>query len=427
MQLTDAKIRGAKPKKASFRLNDGQGLFLIVNPSGSRQWQFRYRFVGRERTLSLGGYPQVSLREARSRHQSSLSSVEDGIDPSTEKKKKRLLATYRMRNTFECVTEEWLERNTEVWSEKHRLRVLNRLKNDILPFLGNRPIADIEPIELLEVIRKIERRGAHYLARRSLQVCSAIFTYAVVTARMSSNPAAGLVTALKPHVEAHLPMFELDEFPSFLGAFADLVSSEQNRIAFRLLLLTAVRTGELRHAKWSHLNLEKRVWRIPAILTKMRRDHLVPLSSQAVRLISDLKALTGESEFLFPSQQKRAKQVMSENTINSMIHRMGYKGRIVGHGFRSLFSTALNENGFNRDAIERQLAHVERNKVRAAYNRAEYLDERRRLMQWWADFVDENDPAWAGLATRKSHGEATVDSGAQVISINQFQIGFCNQ
>ena len=388
MLLSDAKIRNATPKQNSYRLNDGEGLFLIVRPSGGKHWQFRYRFLNKEKTLSLGKYPLVTLLEARERKSDSLRLIADGTDPSNQRKRDKLTALHREKVTFQLVAKEWHEMNVGTWSQGHAAETWGRLKNHILPSIGSMAIAEIEPLELLAVIRKIEATGATHMSHRVLQICGAVYNYAIITGRTQHNITIGLSKALKPHRQQHFPTLSAHELPGFFRAFADLVTSEQNRLAFKLLLLTALRQGELRYARWVDVDFVMREWRIPAGNTKMRTEHIVPLSWQAVSLLGYLRSLTGGSEWLFPSQCGYRHEVMSENTVNQMIHRMGYKGRIVGHGFRSLFSTVLNEHGFNRDAIERQLAHMERDSVRAAYNRAEYLDARRELMQWWADFLD---------------------------------------
>lgn len=387
MILTDAKIRATKPNGKTFRLGDGEGLFLVVRPNGNKHWQLRYRFLDKEKTLSLGKYPRVNLAEARDKKIDSLRLIDSGKDPSANRKQEKALAIFRDRNSFGAVTEEWLERNRSVWSEKHSKKVKCRLDNHIIPKLGSRPIAEIAPLEMLSVVQEIETKGATFSAHRCLQMCGAIFNFAIITGRVQHNVTIGLNKALRPHREKHHPTLRVQELPEFLKALEELHTTEQNKLAFKLLLLTAVRTGEMRHSKWIDVDIEAKEWRIPAEITKMRTEHIVPLSRQSISILEKLHRITGHQEWLFPNQQRQKHPVMSENTINHMIDRMGYKGRIVGHGFRSLFSTVLNENGFNRDAIERQLAHMERNSVRAAYNRAEYMPERRELMQWWGDFV----------------------------------------
>ena len=387
MLLSDAKIRKEGGGNKSAKLNDGDGLYLLIHNNGSKYWQFRYTFGDKAKVLSIGKYPTVSLAEARERKVDAQRLLRDFIDPSAHKQQQKKIVAYQQRNTFYAVAEEWLDRNRGIWTPRHADRTWRRLENHVFPELGKRPVAEIKPIDLLWVMQKVESTGVTDTCGRVLRICSSIFRYAVVTGRVEHNPALNLKGALKPYRETHFPSLRAREIPDFLGALDRLKTSEQNRIAFRMLLMTAVRSGELRFGKWVDIDLEAREWRIPAEAMKMREEHIVPLSNQVLSLLERLKAITGHQEWLFPSQQGRVHAVMSENTINDLIERMGYKGRVVGHGFRSMFSTILNEHGFNRDAIERQLAHAERNGVRAAYNRAQYLPERRTMMQWWGDSI----------------------------------------
>lgn len=389
MKLTDAKIRGSNPGKNPRKLTDGESLFLLIHPNGSKYWQFAYRFGGKERKLSIGKYPLVSLAEARLARSAAQKLLAQNIDPSGNKQKERLLAEYRDRNSFLAVAEEWRECNSPKWDEKHNVKLWGRLQNHVFPYLAKRPVSDISPLEILAIIHRIERKGLTTMSRRVLQICSAIFRYAKITGRISMNPATDLSEALKPHKVTHYPTLQASSLPAFIRALDVLEATDQNKIAFLLLLHTAVRTGELRHAKWEHFDLDRGEWHIPAKFMKMRRDHFVPLSRQALELLAILKPLTGDGEWLFPSRQRRTNQVMSDATILRMIKRMGYHGKVVGHGFRSMFSTFMNEAGFNPDAIERQLAHAETNGVRAAYNRAEYIDERFKLMQFWSDHLEK--------------------------------------
>lgn len=392
VKLTETQIRKTKPKSKTFRLSDGEGLHLIIRPSGGRSWQLRYRYLDQENTLSLGKFPRVSLSEAREKKNNALRLLDDGKNPSTERKREKALAVFRNRNSFGAVAEDWHQRNRDVWSRKHAHDTWRRLENHLLPDLGPRAIHDIEPLELLAVLQKIEKTGTTDISHRVLQICGAVFKFAIISGRAKYNIADGLSQLLKPHRKQHSPTLRERDLPGFLHALEDLQAHEQNKIAFRLLLLTAVRTGEIRFGKWTDIDFEAAEWRIPAEDTKMRTEHIVPLSQQSLSLLRQLKRMTGHQEWMCPAVCGYRHPVMSANTINHMIDRMGYKGRIVGHGFRSLFSTVLNEHGFNRDAIERQLAHMERNAVRAAYNRAEYLQERRQMMQWWSDFIEEKSP-----------------------------------
>lgn len=388
MKLTDAKIRGIKPEQKARKITDGESLFLLVHPNGSKYWQFAYRFGGKERKLSIGKYPNVTLAEARLARGAAQKLLVQNIDPSGNKQKERLLAEYRDRNSFFAVAEEWCECYSPKWAGKHEIKIWGRLQNHVFPYLAKRPVSDISPLEVLAIIHRIERKGLTEMSRRVLQICSAIFRYAKITGRVLVNPATDLSEALKPHKTVHYPTLQASELTPFLVALDELAATAQNKIAFLLLLHTAVRTGELRHARWEHFDMEKQEWNIPAHFMKMNRDHFVPLSRQVLDLLFELKELTGDGEWLFPSRQKRTNLVMSDATILRMIKRMGYHGKVVGHGFRSMFSTTLNEASFNPDAIERQLAHCEKNAVRAAYNRAEYRNERIELMRYWSDHLE---------------------------------------
>lgn len=389
MLLSDTKIRNSKPKQKSYSLNDGEGLKLIVRPNGSKTWQYRYRYAEREKTISFGKYPSVRLIDARDKKIEAQRQLRENIDPSTAKKKEKLLAAFRENNSFYEVAKEWREKNRDSWTLGYDKDTWNRLRNHVFPSLGKRPIGEILPLELLAAIKKIEARGKTDMSHRVLRICSSVYDYAVLTQRSQYNVTAGLSKALKSHrTKNYHPTLSAKEVPSFLLALENLEASQQNKLAFRFLLLTAVRTGELRFSKWSDIDFEAREWHVRAEITKMRTAHRVPLSRQSLQVLYELHEITGHSEWLVPSQCGWKHEVMSENTINDMIHRMGYRGRIVGHGFRALFSTVLNEHGFNPDAIERQLAHMERNKVRAAYNRAEYMAERVELMKWWGNWVD---------------------------------------
>lgn len=392
MALTEQKIKNAKPRKKQYKLSDSSGLHLLVHSNGGKYWQFKYRFAEKEKALSLGVFPMVKLKEARQKRDDAATQLRKGIDPAAKKREEKLAAIYQQRDSFIAVAEEWYEQNKGCWSTGYASDTWSRLQNHALPVFGTRPISEILPLELLSVVQKIERRGKTDMSRRILQIVSAIYDYAIITGRAQYNITTGLHKALKKHRVKHNPTITAKEVPEFLAELEALGSREQNKLAFRLLLLTAVRTGEMRFSKWSDINFEKREWRVRAEIMKMREEHVVPLSRQTNRVLRKLHQITGDSEWILPAVFKNKHPVISENLINDMIKRMGFKGRVVGHGFRALFSTVLNEQGFNPDAIERQLAHAERNKIRAAYNRAEYLDERRELMQWWADWLDEQKP-----------------------------------
>jgi len=402
MLLTDAQVRNAKPKPKFYRLRDGNSLFLQVEPKGGKYWRLMYRYAEKQKTLSLGTYPEVSLGEARDKAHAARKTLASGTDPSAMKREKKRVAVFNANNTFEGVAKEWFENNKSKWTPEHADRLWRRIEIHLVTELGKRPIADISTLELLNVIRKVEsqkitrgnkrvkRHGGTEVSHRVLQTSGAIFNYAIVTERMENNPAFPLRDgrALKPHKAKNYPTIVAKEIPDLLQQLENAKTSLQNKLAIRLMLLTFVRTGELRKSTWKDVDLKAREWRLPAHITKMRDEHIVPLSKQAIGLFKELYKISGHRELLFPPQQHRKQMLMSENTINMVLKRMGYKGKLVGHGFRALASTTLNEKGYPADVIERQLAHAERNKIRAAYNRAEYLPQRQTMMQDWADLID---------------------------------------
>ena len=390
MPLTNTEIKNAKPAERMYRLSDGDGLFLQVTPKGAKYWRFRYLYVGKEKMLALGTYPEVSLAEAREKRTTARKDVAAGIDPSAKKQREKKLAIFKANNTFEGVAKEWHDKQKSKWSADHADRIWQRLKPNILAPLGNRPISEIEPLEILDALQKVEKRGATDLSRRLLQTCTQIFRYAIVTKRAAYNPAADLRGALKPHKSENYPRIEAKEIPTFLKKLETVGTSDQNRLAIRLMMLTFVRTIELRRAKWADVDFNAREWRLPAHTTKTKKAHIVPLAKQSIEILRELEKLTGGKELMFPPQMHCRHMMMSENTINNVLKKMGYKGKMVGHGFRGLASTTLNEMGYAPDVIERQLAHKETNQVRAAYNHAQYLPQRRTLMQDWADFVEKS-------------------------------------
>lgn len=387
MALSEVTVRNAKGKDKAYKLADGGGLYILVNPDGSKYWRLKYRFAGKEKLLALGVYPSVRMAAARERREEAKRLLNENLDPAIARKEEKRAAQISAANTFELIAREWIEQQSNRWTPNHAKRVLESLEDNIFPGIGFRPIAGITPPELLAELRKTESRGALETAQRLLQRCNGVFRYAVSTGRCERNPAAELRGALKsPKRENHAAL-SADELPEFLQKLEAYDGHLQTKLALRLLVLTFVRSGELRAAEWTEFNLEAAEWRIPAERMKMRAPHIVPLSRQALEALDQLKKLTGKGRFLFPNQSK-SDACMSENTMLYALYRMGYHSRATGHGFRATASTILNEQGWKADAIERQLAHAERNKVRAAYHRSEYLDERQRMMQGWADYLD---------------------------------------
>ncbi len=385
MALTNLKVDKAKPKEKQYKLADERGMYLLIHPKGGKWWRLDYRFQGKRKTLSLGTVPEVSLKEARKKRDEARSILEGGVDPSYY----RTSAKASGDDSFEAVAREWYEKFRGQWAESHAVKTLGRLEKDLLPWVGSRPIDAIEPPELLRIFRRVENRGALETAHRIQQIVSRVFRYGVATGRCVRDPTTDLRGALPPARSGH---FATITDPKKIGALLRAIDGYQgsliSRCALQLAPLVFVRPGELRQAEWTEIRLDRAEWRIPAVKMKMKRDHIVPLSEQAIHILEEIQPLTGNQKYVFPSALTTGRP-MSENTVNSALRRLGYtKGEITGHGFRSMASTLLNENGWNRDAIERQLAHVEGNPVRAAYNYAEHLEERRRMMQWWADYLD---------------------------------------
>ena len=372
-------------------MSDGEGLFLLITPAGSKYWRLKYFIAGKEKLLALGVYPDVTLADARERRAEARKVLAAGKDPGETKKETKRVQTLQAANSFEIVAREWLEKRSHEWAGSTARTRLTRIEMHILPQLGSRPIAEITAPEVLAVLRTVEDRGTLDTARRIMQMCGQIFMYAIATGRAERNPVPDLRGALKTPIVKHYSFINESELPAFIEKMEAYDGGFQTRLALRFLLLTFVRSNELRAAKWTEINWEKAEWRIPAERMKMKELHIVPLSTQTIVVLRELQKHTGTWQYLFPNQHNPAK-CMSENTILFALYRMGYHSRATGHGFRSTASTILNEHGFRADVIERQLAHGERNAVRAAYNHAQYLPERRQMMQWWADYLDETAP-----------------------------------
>lgn len=393
MSLTDVKCRNAKATDKPYKLFDMDGLYLQVAKAGTRggkYWRMKYRIDGKEKLLALGTYPEVSLKDARERRDEARRQVAQGVDPSLAKKSAKLARAGG--TSFEAIAREWQAKFIDKWTPKHGATILARLEQNVFPWLGSRLISDITPPDLLAILRKMENRGAVETAHRVRSSCSQIFRYAIATGRLERDPSADLKGAIPPASKQHFPtLTDPAAIGELLRAIDGYEGSMVVRIALQLIPMVFVRPGELRHAEWSEVDLNKAEWRIPAHKMKMRVPHIVPLSTQAVALLTELQGLTGHgaaAKYIFPSNRTLARP-MSDNALISALRRMGYSNEvIVPHGFRAMASTLLNEQGWNRDAIERQLAHGERNKVRATYNHAEYLPVRREMMQAWADYLD---------------------------------------
>lgn len=388
MSLTDTKVRSAKPREKNYKITDEKGLFLLVSPNNSKYWRFKYRFNGKEKLLALGVYPDVSLADARAKRDEARKQLANDIDPSLTKQINKRAKKLAAENSFEAITREWYVKFSTTWTPNHGEKIYRRLERDIFPWMGRRPITEITAPELLAVLRRIENRGAIETAHRAHQNCGQVFRYAIATGRAERDLSSDLRGALQPIKKRHLASItDPKEIANLLRTINDYQGNFVTKCALQLAPLFFVRPGELRKAEWSEINFETAEWRIPAEKMKMRVTHIVPLSTQAISILRELHPFTGNGKYIFPSV-RTPNRYMSENTVLGALRRLGYtKDEMTGHGFRSMACTLLNEQGWNRDAIERQLAHAERNNVRAAYNYAEHLPERRKMMQHWADYL----------------------------------------
>lgn len=389
MALTELKIRSIKPKDKPYKIADEKGLFLLITPKGSKYWRFKYRFAGKEKLLALGIYPDVTLAEARDKRDEARKLLANDVDPGLAKQLSKRATKIAHENSFEAIAREWHLKFSAKWTAHHGEKILRRLEKDVFPWIGQKPITEINAPELLSVFRRIENRGAVETAHRAHQNCSQIFRYAIASGKAERDTSADLKGALTPVTKRHYAsIVEPKAIGTLLRAIENYQGYFVTKCALKLAPLLFVRPGELRKAEWSEFNFETAEWRIPAEKMKMRVMHIVPLSHQALSILKELQPLTGEGLYVFPGL-RTPNRPMSENTVLAALRRLGYeKDEMTGHGFRAMACTILNEQGWNRDAIERQLAHAERNSVRAAYNYAEHLAERRKMMQEWADYLD---------------------------------------
>ncbi|EMZ7257304.1 tyrosine-type recombinase/integrase [Salmonella enterica] len=387
MKLTIRQIDTQKPRDKAFKLSDGGGLYLLINPNGSRYWRLKYRFAGKEKLLAIGVYPDITLAQARSRREEAKKLLGEGKDPTQERKLDKLSREIEVESSFEAIAREWYKRRFDNWSVSYREEMMRTFEKDVFPFIGHRPIKDIKPLELLAVLSKLEERGATEKARKVRQRCGEVWKYAVITGRAEYNPAPDLASALVSHEKEHYAFLTKEELPDFLRILETYSGSILVKIAMKLTMLTGVRPGELRKAEWSEFDFEKFIWNVPKERMKMKRPHMVPLSSQAIVLLNQLRPITSISGLLFPGRND-PKKPMSDMALTVLVRRIGYAGRVTGHGFRHTMSTILHEQGFNSAWIELQLAHVDKNSIRGTYNHAQYLDGRREMMQWYADYID---------------------------------------
>ncbi|MBH2717046.1 tyrosine-type recombinase/integrase [Serratia marcescens] len=387
MKLTARQVDTAKPKEKPYKLSDGGGLYLEVAPNGSRYWRMKYRINGKEKRLSFGVYPIVSLAVARDEREKAKRILATGGDPGEVKKAGKLAQKLSIENTFEAIAREWHKSKADRWSLRYRDEIIDTFEKDIFPFIGKRPIAEIKPMELLETLKRMEKRGALEKMRKVRQRCGEVFRYAIITGRAEYNPAPDLASALTPPKKQHFPFLTAQELPYFLNDLAGYTGSVITKTATRIIMLTGVRTQELRFARWQDIDLDKGMWNIPPEVMKMKRPHVVPLSTQVVDLFDSLRPITGAYPLVFIGRNDHRKPI-SKESVNQVIELLGYKGRLTGHGFRHTMSTILHEQGYNSAWIETQLAHVDKNSIRGTYNHAKYLDGRREMLQWYADYMD---------------------------------------
>ncbi|MES9964532.1 MAG: integrase arm-type DNA-binding domain-containing protein [Candidatus Sedimenticola sp. 20ELBAFRAG] len=385
--LSDSEVRAAKPREKQYKLFDGGGLYLLVHSNGGRYWRLDYRFNGKRRTLSLGVYPDMSLKVARRERRRSREALAEGFDPGIQKKAQK--AADSAKELFEEIAREWFLKFSPGWSKGHSDKVIRRLERDIFPYLGLKPIKDISAPELLAVLHRIESRGALETAHRAKQNVGQVFRYAVATGRALRDPTGDLKGALPPPKKGQFAAItDPKQVGELLRAIDAYTGSPVVKAALTLAPLVFVRPGELRQAEWSEIDLDGAQWVIPGEKMKMGGDHIVPLSDQAVEILRELHKLTGRGVYVFPGARSN-RRPLSDNGTRTALRAMGYgNDQMTPHGFRAMASTLLNEQGWRPDVIERQLAHVEQNKSRAAYHRAEYLEERKKMMQAWSDYLD---------------------------------------
>lgn len=392
MKLTNTACQAAKPKEKPYKLSDGGGLYLEITPTGSKLWRLKYRFLGKEKRLALGAYPIVSVAEARAGREKAKRNLANNIDPSDAKRDGRRQAVREANNTFQAVALEWHDKQKEHWSEGYGEKIMRILTMNIFPYIGHRPIAQITPPELLECLLKIVDRKAYDIAGRAKQICGMVFRYGIQSGKCERDSAADLKGAWKPRKTKHYATIDAKDIPDFIHTLErnEARLFERTRRALMFSMLTFARPGEIRQAQWSEIDWDAKEWQIAAHKMKMRRDHIVPLCKQALKILEEQKAETGHlnTDWVFPSQVK-PKQAMSDGTLTKAIERLGYGEKMVAHGFRALARTTIREKlGYDPEVIEKQLAHKTRNPLGEAYDRTQFLSERKKMMQDWADYLD---------------------------------------
>lgn len=384
--LTIKSIESAKPKDKAYKLPDSGSLYLYITPNNTKSWRFDYQFNGKRKTLTIGKYPYISLPEAREERELAKKLLEHGKDPSLERKKSAMLANIEQDNTFRKIAVEWFDTKKRSWSLNTRDMIISYFERDIFPLIGDIGISQIKPIEMLTCLKQIENRGALEIAKKMRQRCSEVFQYAIITGRAENNPARELAKAMITYTPKNYAFLIEDEMREFMKSLKSYSGNILVRYATELLILLVPRTTELLQCKWQYVDFDKKYIILPEELIKKDRVHLIPLSNQAIDILKFLQPITGKYDYIFPNRNDH-KKPMSNGAILGLIKRLGFANRATGHGFRHQFSTVLNEHGFNRDWIEKQLNHEE-GSVRAIYNHAQYLEGRRDMMQWYADYID---------------------------------------
>lgn len=389
MPLTDTAIKKAKPGAKPVKLSDGKGMYLLVSPAGSKLWRWKYRVLGKEKVMALGAYPDVPLAQAREAMAEARKVLATGADPMVKRKADKVASRTAAINSFEAVARAWWAHWKPARSEQHAGQVMRRFEANVFPYIGPRPVSEIQAPELVAMLKAIEKRGVNDLAKRALQTSGQVFRYAIAHGLATRNPATDIKPSdvLASRQKQNLARIDGKELPQLLRHIEGYKGAATTRLAMKMMALTFVRTTELIGARWEEFDLDGARWDIPADRMKMKTPHIVPLSAQAVNLLKTLQLITGHSALLFPGERDHEKS-MSNNTILKALERMGYKGRMTGHGFRGVASTLLHEMGFDHAHIELQLAHQERDEVSAAYNHATYIKQRASMMQDWADYLD---------------------------------------
>lgn len=391
--LKDTQIKNSKPKDKAYKLFDGDGLFILIHPNGGKYWRLKYTWQGKEKLLALGVYPIVTLSVAREKLLEAKKQLANNLDPSGQKKAQKNMAHINTENSFESVATEWHSKNVNKWSEEHGKKLKDWIKKEITPVIGSMPINEVKAPHILEVVKRIEARGANDVARRILNICSQVFRYGMPLGKCDFDATMGINQTLEFVKRKNYKCISIAELPALIKKIDEHNYRLLTKLCLKMVVLTFVRSTELREAKWDEINLENKEWRIPAERMKMKEQHIVPLSRQVIDILDAIKKLPYNSEYIFPNENN-PKKVISENTMLYALYDMGYHNKMTVHGFRQLASTILNEQGFSPDAIERQLSHAERNNVRRAYNHAQYLPERREMMQWWADYISKFSHEW---------------------------------